>query len=83
MTGRKYTWDNYAEVPTFEKLDLILVTTDWVQKFSLASVQALTREISDHTPLLLDAGTPSHRGNARNFQFELGWLTRDGFFLSS
>jgi hypothetical protein len=80
MTGRKYTWANYAEVPTFEKLDRILVTTDWEQKFPLASVQALTREISDHTPLLLDAGTPSHRGNARNFQFELGWLTRDGFF---
>jgi hypothetical protein len=29
MTGRKYTWDNYAEVPTYEKLDRILVTTDW------------------------------------------------------
>jgi hypothetical protein len=80
MTGRKYTWANYAEVPTFEKLDRILVTIDWEQKFPLAFVQALTREILDHTPLLLDGGEPSHRGNARNFKFELGWLTRDGFF---
>jgi len=81
LTRRKYTWANYAEVPTYEKLDLILITTDWEQKFLLASVQALTREISDHTPLLLDAGNPSHRGNSRNFKFELGWLTRD-FFLN-
>ena len=80
MTGRKYTWSNYAEVPTYKKLDRILVTIDWEQKFLLASVQALTREISDHTPLLLDRGEPSHRGNARNFKFELGWLTRGGFF---
>ena len=72
MTGRKYTWANYVEVPTFEKLDHILVTIDWEKKIPLASVQALTREISDHTPLLLDVGIPSHRGNARNFKFELG-----------
>ena len=79
MTGRKYTWSNYAEVPTYKKLDRILVTIDWEQKFLLASVQALTREISYHTPLLLDTGEPSHRGNIRNFKFELAWLTRDVF----
>jgi hypothetical protein len=38
LTGRKYTWANYAKVPTYEKLDRILVTTDCEQKFSLASV---------------------------------------------
>jgi hypothetical protein len=72
MTGRRYMWANYADVPTYEKLDRILVTTEWEQKFLLASVQALTREILDHTPLLLDGGEPSHRGNARNFKLELG-----------
>jgi len=80
MAGRKFTWSNYAEVPTYEKLDHILVTTEREQNFPLATVQALTREIFDHTPLLLDGGEPSHRGNVRNFKFELGWLTRDGFF---
>jgi hypothetical protein len=80
LTGRKYTWTNYAEVPTYEKLDRIMVTIEWEQKFPLASVQALTHGISDHTPLLLDVGEPSHRGNTRNFKFELGWQTRDVFF---
>ena len=51
LTGRKYTWANYVEVPTYEKLDRILVTTDWEQKIHLASIQALAREISNHTPL--------------------------------
>ena len=27
MSGRKFTWANYAEVPTYEKLDRVLVST--------------------------------------------------------
>jgi hypothetical protein len=42
-------------------------------------VETLTRELSDHTPLLLDTGNASHRGNNSNFRFELSWLTRDDF----
>jgi hypothetical protein len=29
---------------------------------------------------LLDTREPSHKGNVRNFKFELAWLTRDGFY---
>ena len=42
-------------------------------------MEALTRELSDHTPLLLNTGDAAHRGNNHQFKFELGWLTRDGF----
>jgi hypothetical protein len=56
-------------------LDIVLVSTDWEQKFPLSSVESLTRELSDHTPLLLDTGNASHRGNNCNFRFELSWLT--------
>ena len=52
LTGRQYTWANRREVPTYEKLDRILATTEWEQKFPLVSVQALTRSGSDHTPPL-------------------------------
>jgi hypothetical protein len=34
----------------------ILMTTEWEEKFPLSTVQALTREVSDHTPLLLNSG---------------------------
>jgi hypothetical protein len=45
MYGRKFTWANNLASPTFEKLDRILVTTEWEEKFLLATVRALTGEI--------------------------------------
>jgi hypothetical protein len=80
MPDRQFTWASYADVPTYEKLDRVLVSTDWELKFPLASVQALTRELSDHTPLLLTAGQQHFRGNSKEFRFELGWFLRDDFF---
>jgi hypothetical protein len=78
LSGCRFTWVNNAVVPTVEKLDRILVSTDWEQKFPLSSVEALNRELSDHTPLLLDTCNASHRG-CQMFKFELSWLTREGF----
>jgi endonuclease/exonuclease/phosphatase family metal-dependent hydrolase len=57
-----------------EKLVRILVSTEWEQRFPLASVIALSRGISDHTPLLLDTGRASSSGSQPLFKFELGWL---------
>ena len=48
--------------------------------FPLATVDALNREISDHTPLLLNMGEGIERKNQPEFKFELGWLLREGFF---
>jgi hypothetical protein len=79
MSGRKYTWANNLATPTFEKLDRILVTMEWEEKFPLSTVQALTREVSDHTPLLLNSREPSQLATQPMFKFELGWLLRDGF----
>jgi hypothetical protein len=58
MSGRKYTWVNNLAILTFEKLEQMLITTVWEEKFPLSTVQALTREVSDHTPLLLNSGEP-------------------------
>jgi hypothetical protein len=79
MSGKKYIWANNLATPTFEKLDRILMTTKWEEKFPLSMVQALTREMSDHTPLLLNSGEPSQVATQPMFKFELGWLLRDGF----
>ena len=80
MSGRKFTWANSQQVPTYEKLDRVLVSTEWEQKFPLATVDALSREISDHTPLLLDTGEKDKGMKQHPFKFELGWLLKDGFF---
>jgi hypothetical protein len=78
MSGRKFTWANAPPNPTFEKLDKILVSTEWEQEFPLANVVVLSRGISDHTPLLLDTGHAPSSNNQPLFKFELGWLLRDG-----
>ena len=79
LSNRKYTWAKSRDTPIFERLDRILVSTEWESKFPLATVQALTREISDHTPLLLDTGNGTHGNKQPGFKFELSWLLRDDF----
>lgn len=59
MSRRSFTWANSLDIPTYEKLDRVLMTTEWEQKFPLSTVVALSREISDHTLLLLNTGEPS------------------------
>jgi len=56
LPNRQFTWDNSRETSAYERLDWILVSMEWEYNFPLVTVQALTREISDHTPLLLDTG---------------------------
>jgi hypothetical protein len=79
MSGRNYTWANNLANPTYEKLDRVLIITEWEEKFSLTMVRALTREVSDHTPLLLNSGESSLMATQPIFKFELGWLLQDGF----
>jgi hypothetical protein len=61
MSGRQFTWANNLQNPTFEKLDRVLMSTKWEQKIPLSTLQALTREIFDHTPLLLNVIRQSTR----------------------
>jgi exonuclease III len=80
MSGRRYTWANYNRVPTFERLDRVLASTEWEQKFPLVTVDALNREISDHTPLLLSTGDKINRASQPEFKFELSWFLQKDFF---
>ena len=52
--------------------------TDLEGKFPHTTVYALNREISDHTPLLVNTGDLSSTYQPQ-FKFELGWLLREGF----
>jgi hypothetical protein len=80
MSGRRFTWANSRRVPTYERLDRVLASTDWEQNFPLATVEDLNREISDHTPLLLSLGEKGKSKKQPPFKFELGWLMKDKFF---
>jgi hypothetical protein len=67
-THGQITWPHQL----FEKLDRILMTIE-CEKIHLATVQVLTREIFDHTPLLLNLGE-SHQQHGHNLclNFEQG-----------
>jgi mannosylglycoprotein endo-beta-mannosidase len=80
MTGRQYTWAGPGVNPTFEKLDRVLVSTEWEIQFPLTSVEPRDRNISDHTPLVINTGASTHQTGDRPFKFERGWLLRDGFY---
>lgn len=73
MTGRQFTWANNLPEPTYEKLDRVLMDTDWELKFPMVTVRALERIVgfSDHAPILLSTGLPRPPNN-RRFKFELG-----------
>jgi hypothetical protein len=79
MSGRRLTWANSLSNPTSEKLDRVLMSNEWEQKFPLTTVTTLSRDISDHRPLLLNTGRSPSSGNQPLFKFELGWLLREGF----
>jgi len=79
LPGRQFTCANNLMDPTYEKLDRVLMTTEWEFKFPLVTVIALDRGVSDHTPLLLDTGDPSYTGNTQQFKMELSWLTHEDF----
>jgi hypothetical protein len=82
LSGRQYTWASRRDNPSYEKLDRILTTVDWEQKFPLVSVRALSRtgSGSDHTPLLIDSGIKAHNENQPRFSFELFWFRQEGFY---
>jgi endonuclease/exonuclease/phosphatase family metal-dependent hydrolase len=71
MSGRKFTWPNHLQNLTFEKLDRVLVCTDFEFKYPHTTVHALTREISNHTPLLFNTNNLSSSYQPQ-FKFELG-----------
>ena len=80
MSGHQYTWMGLGDNPTFENLDRILVSTEWENQFPLATVEPRDRNISDHTPLVLNNGASTHCNQNRPFKFERGWLLRDEFY---
>jgi exonuclease III len=78
MSGGQFTWSNNQAIPTLEKLDRFLMTTDWEKMFPLVTVHKISREVSDHNPIILDT-LEDREQISRSFKFEKSWLKEDGF----
>ena len=86
MIGRQYTWTNSLLEPTYEKLDRVLMDSDWEIKYPMVSVRALEciEALSDHAPILLNTGTPNPSCNlnwvgyiGKGFWKWLNWYGKD------
>jgi hypothetical protein len=76
--NRAFTWANNQQNPILAALDKVFATTDWELHFPLSSVQALSRAVSDHTPLIIDTGQ-NLPPPQKLFRFEKWWLDKPDF----
>lgn len=53
LSGRLFTWSNYRDNPTLERLDRAFTSPQWVELFPLHHLSCLSSDCSDHAPLLL------------------------------
>jgi hypothetical protein len=67
--SRLFTWSNNPGRPIMAVLDRIFSNLDWDTKYPLASVNLLSRGISDHNPLLIQFGEKRQMGD-QVFRFE-------------
>ena len=72
-----FTWFRDFGLPFRSRIDRALVSLDWEEHFENVSQRVLPCVISDHCPLLLEAGAVRHDRSA--FKFENMWLKVEGF----
>jgi hypothetical protein len=78
MSGGQFTWSNNQAVPTLEKLDRFLVSKEWELLFPLTTIHKLSREISDHSPIILDT-MEGREKQIKEFRSDKRWLKEENF----
>ena len=77
LAGGPFTWIGGLNSQAASRLDRFLISDQWEDNFSAITQSALPRLVSDHSPLVLEAGGFS--SGKSPFRFENMWLKIDGF----
>ena len=78
FTGPRFTWtNNRPRDMTWERLDRVLATTDWVMLFPSVRVHHLDGKFSDHKPLWFRT-EPISQPSKKLFRFEEIWTLEKG-----
>ena len=75
--GGSFTWFRDSGLPSMSRIDRALVSLDWEEHFENVSQRVLPRVLSNHCPLLLEAGVVQRGRSA--FKFENMWLKAEVF----
>lgn len=74
--GHQFTWEKSRGKPGWvqAKLDRVLVSDDWNERFRGAKAQSIISSRSDHLPILLHVDREQARQYPKRFKFENLWL---------
>lgn len=76
LLGRKFTWFR-ADCTTMSRLDIFILSKEWIQTWEVVAQWALNRDVSDHCPIVLRNG--SQNWGPKPFRFNNCWLEHQGF----
>ncbi|CAA0815770.1 Unknown protein, partial [Striga hermonthica] len=80
MEGHQFTWGNNRDTEGYveEKLDRAFASFEWLSSHPNAKVLNVIRTASDHSLLILNAGSQESRCK-RRFAFDRRWISKEGF----
>ncbi|XP_028107298.1 uncharacterized protein LOC114306285 [Camellia sinensis] len=76
MMGRQFTWCNAIEGDRWSRIDRVLLSTEWMERYNL-KLWGLERSVSDHCPLLLVED--GRDWGPRPFRFLNAWTLHPNF----